>query len=244
MKSIYLVVPCFNEASRLKVERFQDLASQLRKSDIDVTICFVDDGSTDETPILLSSILAEKTLHVEVLRSDANHGKAEAIRLGLLNSSSKIHDLVGYMDSDFAIPEDAVVKFVRTCFLFPEREIFLASRIRLAGGRIIRKTQRHFTGRLVAAVVRRKLHFQIYDSQCGLKLFQQTEALERSLGHAFRYRWMVDLELLLRVHRYRGLDLNDFVLEVPIYFWEDVSGSKVTLLAAIKETLSVMFLRA
>ena len=44
MPDVCLVVPCFNEASRIRLDDFLDLA---RAADVD--LLFVDDGSTDHT---------------------------------------------------------------------------------------------------------------------------------------------------------------------------------------------------
>jgi GT2 family glycosyltransferase len=72
--SVCLVVPCFNEQTRLAIDQVRALAADER-----VSIVFVDDGSTDGTLELLRSIERE-TSRVMVIALPHNVGKGEAVR--------------------------------------------------------------------------------------------------------------------------------------------------------------------
>ena len=72
-----IVVPCYNEASRLDTERVAAFAVRPGAS----LLC-VDDGSTDATARLLEELAARSAGRVGVLRLTSNRGKANAVRAG------------------------------------------------------------------------------------------------------------------------------------------------------------------
>ena len=55
------------------------------------------------------------------------------------------------------------------------KEVVFASRIQLIGNGIKRKFFRHFIGRIFATCVSLLLKIQIYDTQCGAKLFSKKD---------------------------------------------------------------------
>jgi glycosyltransferase involved in cell wall biosynthesis len=73
------IVPCFNEA-----ERVADVLSVLSNSENINRIIFIDDGSTDG-----SSVVAKEFKKTNVIRLKKNHGKSEAVRIGLEHVNSK-----------------------------------------------------------------------------------------------------------------------------------------------------------
>jgi len=73
-----IVVPCFNEETRIETSRFRQLLSLVPK----VRILFVNDGSTDRTLRVLEDFAATEPDRVSVLSLPANSGKGEAIRCG------------------------------------------------------------------------------------------------------------------------------------------------------------------
>ena len=72
-KTIWLIVPCYNEATRLPREEFRRFAAAERG----VRFLFVDDGSTDGTAQLVTDLAAE--IGGTALILPANSGKAEAV---------------------------------------------------------------------------------------------------------------------------------------------------------------------
>ncbi|MBX7074878.1 MAG: glycosyltransferase [Pirellulales bacterium] len=77
-----LVIPCYNEARRLRLNAF---ASHL-KTDRSTRFLFVDDGSTDETAAMLADFCRERGSQCRLLRLTRNGGKAEAVRQGMLSA--------------------------------------------------------------------------------------------------------------------------------------------------------------
>jgi len=209
-----IVVPCFNEAMRLPVEEL------LRHATSDLRFLFVDDGSTDATPEVLAS-LAASSAHCEVVTLDANVGKAEAVRRGLVRALATGADIVGYFDADLATPLDEIPR-METHFADLAVIAVTGARVQLAGADIERHSFRHYTGRIFATAAALTLGTAYYDTQCGAKLFRAGPAIAEALSEPFHSAWFFDVELLGRI---LGLGV---IREHPLRRWRDVGGSKVS----------------
>lgn len=222
-----LVVPCYNEAARLPVADFE---SFLRKSP-DVSIVFVDDGSTDRTPERLLEVAGVAPERVEILTLPANVGKAEAVRTGLLRALDLEPSYVGYWDADLATPLSALLQFRDLLEERPPLDLVLGARVVLLGRRIERRPLRHYLGRAAATAIALVLGLRVYDTQCGAKLFRVTPALSRLLAEPFAARWIFDVEILARLIAERGGpgSAAELICEHPLEVWTDVPGSKIRL---------------
>ena len=219
-----IVVPCYNEELRLPVDQFQRF---LRESQ--VRFIFVGDGSRDKTLDLLESLRAGQQDRVFVLRSPANQGKAEAVRMGFNFALDQNADYIGYWDADLATPLDAIPQFMAVYAARPDLDMVFGSRVKLLGRHVQRRTGRHYLGRVFATVVSVMLHLPIYDTQCGAKIFRVRPETRGLTGESFRTRWVFDVELLARYIRQQGsADLAaQRIYEFPLDVWEDIGGSKV-----------------
>src|SRR5438270_535860 len=91
-----LVVPCFNEARRLDLEKFRRFLAECAE----VRLFFVDDGSRDDTLKVLRGFQQEQEQRVQVLTHRLNQGKAEAVRTGILFALSHFQqEMIGYWDA-------------------------------------------------------------------------------------------------------------------------------------------------
>ena len=96
LKTLELIVPCFNEGNVLELF-FNEVSPVLnRLSDYDYRYIFVNDGSTDKTLAVLKS-LAKKDSRVKYVSLSRNFGKEAAMLAGLSRSSA---DYVGIIDAD------------------------------------------------------------------------------------------------------------------------------------------------
>ena len=219
-----LVVPCYNEELRLRADQFLRF---LRESQ--VRFIFVDDGSRDKTLDRLESLRKDHPDRVFVLRSPANQGKAEAVRMGFNFALDQNADYIGYWDADLATPLDAIPQFMAVFAARPDLDMVFGSRVKLLGRHVQRRTGRHYLGRVFATVVSVMLHLPIYDTQCGAKIFRVRPETRGLTGESFRTRWVFDVELLARYIRQQGsADLAaQRIYEFPLDVWEDIGGSKV-----------------
>jgi dolichyl-phosphate beta-glucosyltransferase len=224
-----IVVPCYNEEHRLPVDQFLRF---LRESQ--VSFVFVDDGSRDKTLDRLESLRQAHEDRVFVLRSPANQGKAEAVRMGFnfaLDTFARKQDAdyVGFWDADLATPLGAIPQFMAVFAEKPDLDMVFGSRVKLLGRHVQRRTSRHYLGRVFATVVSVMLQLPVYDTQCGAKIFRVGPETRRLTADPFRTRWVFDVEILARYIRQLGSPkiAAQRIYEFPLDVWEDVGGSKV-----------------
>ena len=237
-----LVVPCYNEELRLRRSAFVDYATTRPW----VTFLFVDDGSTDATSAVLAEIQSLLPSQSVVLRLDVNKGKAEAVRRGILGALEGRPDLVGYWDADLSTPLEALDDFGALLAKRPDVEVVLGSRVMLLGRDIRRNPLRHYLGRVFATAASVVLDLPVYDTQCGAKLFRQTDAVSRVFAEPFSSSWIFDVEVLAR---YMSLETppgelprRSRVYELALPAWHDVPGSKLRpwdFIKAMSELLSI-----
>ena len=224
---LVLVVPCYNEASRLRAPDFLDFAARRPA----VRFLFVDDGSVDGTMAVLERMVQQAPAAIFAMRLEKNQGKAEAVRRGLLDATGKGPALVGFWDADLSTPLSAIDDFLSVAVKLPSVELILGSRVLLMGRDIRRRTSRHYLGRIFATAASLALDLPVYDTQCGAKVFRATDALRRVLGTPFRSPWIFDVEILAR---YLALPVDDGggprrsrIYELTVPAWHDVPGSKL-----------------
>lgn len=224
---VALVVPCFNEAGRLDTESFGSFARERPW----LRLLFVDDGSRDATVERLEGLVRALPMG-ELLALPTNRGKAEAVRQGTLRALAGGAASVGFWDADLATPLEELDGMRAALLERPTLELVLGSRVQLLGHCIERHTGRHYFGRIAATIVSQLLTLRVYDTQCGAKLFRATPAVCEVFARPFLTRWEFDVEILARwlIHqRARGApDPEGRLLEIPLWCWRDVSGSRIT----------------
>ena len=97
---VTLIIPVYNAEATL-TETLQSLSAQ-RFHDFDLV--FVDDGSTDRTPELLRTFVAESGIQCQIVRQE-NRGVAAARNRGLEAATG---DYVGFVDADDRMEPDAL----------------------------------------------------------------------------------------------------------------------------------------
>ena len=231
MQTTVIVVPCYDEAERLRTDELLHALDQWPW----LSFVLVDDGSRDRTRQVLEGLAAERPDRIRVVALDRNRGKAEAVRLGVLEATQGDVWAFGYWDADLATPLDELPRLV-AALADGEALVALGSRVRLLGRAIDRRAQRHYIGRVYATLVSLILGLEVYDTQCGAKVFRNHAQTRRLFEEPFATRWSFDVELLLRLleaERAGGVtSLRRVCREVPLERWEDVPGSKLGLSSA------------
>lgn len=226
MADTVVVVPCYNEAARLRVDAFrQSLADDARTD-----FLFVNDGSSDNTAAILSDFCATTAGRCRLLDLNPNLGKAEAVRQGLLAALDTPAPFVGFWDADLATPLPAIGELRQVLDATSSIDWVFGSRVQLLGRRIERLRSRHYLGRVWATGVSLMLGLPIYDTQCGAKLFRASDELRRVLAEPFITRWVFDVELIARLivaRRDGGAAVERAIYELPLREWRDVDGSKL-----------------
>lgn len=240
MSKTHLIIPCYNEATRLP----GDAVIEFLDGCADVDVCFVNDGSRDDTIGVLQRLRARNPGRIDVVDPGFNQGKGNAVRSGILHVlRSASPDFVGYWDADLATPLFEVNRFLGIFGGQPRWQLLCGSRVSRLGASIQRKWYRHYLGRVFATMASLAIGAPAYDTQCGAKLFRR-ELAESVFAEPFLSRWCFDVEILARVfRRVAASDAAGVVLEVPLERWQDEPGSKVTLRHAVRMFVDLLVIR-
>ena len=226
MSTCIVVVPCFNEAARLDVEAFAAFTGRA-----DAHFLFVDDGSSDDTLRVLRELESQCPSRIRVHALPSNVGKAEAVRLGLLEACRSRPTYVAFWDADLATPLDDIVPFTQLLDARPDIEMVFGSRVNLLGRAVHRRLLRHYVGRVFATAAAAVLGIGIYDTQCGAKMFRVSDRFVAQLQEPFIGGWIFDVEMIAReIDSRRGTNLPrtaTIIYEFPLTVWRDVAGSKI-----------------
>lgn len=231
MPSVLLVVPCYNEAARLDRDAFVAFVA----AHPHVRVLFVDDGSSDGTGALLAELAARAPARLAATSLPSNCGKAEAVRQGFLRAfaAEPAPDLVGFWDADLATPLGDVDEFARVLAGRDQLLAVFGARVNLLGRSVKRRLVRHYVGRVFATAASALLRLPIYDTQCGAKLFRNTELVRSLFAAPFVSRWIFDVEIIARLcdalAARGGPRPHDVIFEFPLLVWRDVAGSKLRL---------------
>jgi len=217
-----LVIPCFNEESRLP-HTLSEVLGHLRACAYSWELIIVDDGSEDCTAAIARE--AAQDLRVRLLPLE-HHGKAAAVRAGVAGSRG---GMIVFTDADLSTPVhyvDDAVKLLRT-----DWDVVIGTREGKGARRLGEPVYRHMMGRLFNYLVQLLAVRGISDTQCGFKGFRSNVARDL-FSRALLYRDVstvvrgplvtgFDVELLF-LARHRGYRLA----QLPVT-WTHVPGSKV-----------------
>ncbi len=219
-----VVIPCYNEASRLDTEAFHAFSERHN----DYAFCFVNDGSTDRTEDVLAAMCEQKPDRFIYLNLSQNSGKGEAVRHGLIRICADF-DLqsVGYLDADLSTSLVEYDKLNVTLLSSKYRAVF-GSRIKRMGAHIDRSTGRHILGRFFATLIGNLTSLPFYDTQCGAKVFEP-ELLVGILDESFISKWLFDVEIILRLKNKFSVTIACDILEQPLKEWIEKGESKIKM---------------
>lgn len=237
-EEVVIVVPCFNEAARLDPNAFLLFLSSVSRA----RICFVDDGSSDDTRSILDDMAARGGGRINVISHDTNRGKATAVRSGMIFGSETDAAIIGFLDADLATPLGQVL-LITEAFANPTIRVAIGVRGRAPG--VQRAPLRRLIQHLFAAVNSLWLNHKFEDTQCGAKFFRRDFNLKTVFGTPFLSRWLFDLEVLLRYQATIGGEqpFVGWLAQVPLERWSEQPGSHVvgmSYLHAVREFISLM----
>lgn len=219
MPKTAIIIPCFNEEKRLDKLKVKELSKLYN-----IDIYFTNDGSTDKTQQLINEIclLIPNCFSINY---NKNEGKSAAIYKSIneINVKNK-YDYIGYFDADFSTPSKQLVNMIN--YIETNNSAFIfASRIKTLNALIVRKTHRHIIGRTILTIINLKHRLNIYDTQCGCKIFSKN-IINEGFKDPFRTKWLFDVEVFIRL---KNKQLLHSGIEFPIYQWTDVEGSKLKM---------------
>ena len=156
-----LIIPCYNEASRLSRERVKNASTANQ-------IVLVNDGSTDTTRKVIKQIIAdagESSPSITLVDLPDNLGKGNAIREGILYAleNSDAH-YFGIVDADLSAPLSEIERFVDLA-KSSNNLIIQGSRINLSPAAVGQPYIRRILGKIGSLMIAKILQLDINDTQ-------------------------------------------------------------------------------
>jgi dolichyl-phosphate beta-glucosyltransferase len=234
-KKFAVIVPCYNEATRLPFDDFLAFA----KNNNDVLICFVNDGSKDATLEVLNKLKALSS-NIEVYDMPANGGKSEAVRNGMLYVHQNYKaTYIGFLDADLATTAEEWLQMAK---YGEQNKVFgavVGSRIQRLGANIVRDDNRSILSSIIKKFIKIILKTPFQDTQCGAKIFNRN-IVPSLFSTPFMTPWLFDVEIFLRLQsKFGKTALPKGVLEYPLLNWTEIGGSKLKLKDSIKIPLQL-----
>lgn len=243
-----IVIPCYNEVSRLKVmldEAVEFISTDnLLKDKVEFLI--IDDGSKDDTFNYALNLAYEYKLKPGIFRAvklAENRGKGGAVTHGLQLTRGKYSI---FADADGASKFSDVTKLIRGIEKYQKvangKEVpvvAVGSRAHMVNTDSVVK--RSFIRNFLMYSLHTLLYIfgirEVKDTQCGFKLFNKS-AIREIFPYMHNERWIFDVEVLIIAIR-----KSIIVEEIPIS-WHEVSGSKVDLAVdSINMAIDLMVIR-
>ncbi|MGE3798910.1 MAG: glycosyltransferase [Thermomicrobiales bacterium] len=224
-----LVVPCYNEASRLKLSAFDNYLAGCSTS----SILFVDDGSKDQTADVIGEFCRSHPDRTQLMSLPQNSGKAEAVRLGLLAAADTDAECVGFWDADLATPLEAAREFAHVLTRCPDVHVVWGTRLPLLGRAIERHPVRKLLGKVFSGCSAIATGLPIQDALCGAKMFRNGPLFRDLFGMPFQSRWIFDVEILIRLRALANskyeLPIDSILFEFPLEQWQEIGGSRLRM---------------
>ncbi len=230
-KRYAIIVPCYNEESRFPFSDFLSFA----RSNPDVLLCFVNDGSKDNTLAVLRGIQIESPNNISVYSLKKNSGKSEAVRQGMLYMHKNFNaSLLGFLDADLATKPEEWLQMAKHKEQYPRFGAIVGSRIQRLGADINRNDNRSLLSGVVKKFIRIILKSGFQDTQCGAKIFHKN-LVPFLFSKPFKTPWLFDVEIFLRLQQKFGRStLQKGVLEFPLMHWSEIGDSKLKLKDSVK----------
>ena len=214
------VIPCFNEASRLRMLEPEYKAFVESKS-AETEIIFVNDGSNDETSTVLNEWKRNwKGATIRTREYMDNQGKGFALQQGVPETNG---DYVIILDADLST-SFSMFYILENQGLKPETCYFGDRVLGHKQGMVDAKPHRRILGDVFKWIVSAITGLPVIDTQCGFKVFPG-ELARNVFGKIKENGFAYDVELYLLLKK-----MNVPVIQVPVN-WVHREGSHLGLLS-------------
>lgn len=227
MSFLSIVVPAYNEESRLPATLRALLGYLDREYPGRYEILIVDDGSSDRTAACAEQVAVGRP-EVRLLRNPGNRGKGYAVRHGMLEARG---EWALFTDADLSAPIEELGKLWEAV---RREQAAIAFGSRALNRSLIGVHQpwwREWAGRVFNLVMRLLVGLPYRDTQCGFKLFRR-DAVQAIFPRQRIERFGFDVEVL-----YLARKLGFKAVEVPVR-WNHAEGTRVSML---RDSLDMFF---
>jgi glycosyltransferase involved in cell wall biosynthesis len=232
-KEVGIVIPCYNEEKRLKIDDFRKFLNSHNQH----LLCFVNDGSSDNTIGVLDRLRKEFSSQVIIVDCIKNLGKAGAVRAGVnyLKNKNNIN-YIGFLDADLSTDFDDFLNILDV-IKSSQFKIVSGSRIIRMGANIVKESSRGIISKSINLMICWILGMNFQDTQCGAKVMTKDMA-EAAFRKPFLTRWLFDVEIFMRMKVLYGKDrVNEYICEQPLKRWIHAEDSKLSM----KDSFKIIF---
>lgn len=219
IRELTIVFPLFNEGKRLK-KTFLQIKNFKRKIKKKIEIIFVDDGSIDNSNILINKFkneVSSKNFLIKIRKLKKNMGKGYALKTGVKMSSL---NWILTTDIDLSVSLFQILVWEKS-YNFKSNEVIFGSRNHKKS-KVTKNFFRFFLGKIFNFLVDNILNISLLDTQCGFKLYKKSTAKKIFLNLT-DYSFTHDLELAL-ICRNKKIK----IVELPVK-WVHEKGSRINL---------------
>ncbi|WP_281989602.1 response regulator [Aquimarina aggregata] len=225
-----VVIPCYNEETRILSKEFTDFTH----SNLGYHLCFVNDGSTDNTLEVLKKLSEGREDNISVYNCEKNGGKGEAVRQGVLHLAKDPQlDYIGYLDADLSTDFkdfDDLVKTIESS----KFKIVSGSRMSRMGANITKESARKIISKTINLIIRNILSMSFNDTQCGAKIMDR-EIVNEMFREKFITKWLFDVEIFMKMRKFYGKEKAiSYICEQPLKRWIHADGSKLSMKDSVK----------
>ncbi len=227
---IGVVIPCYNEEERLLSDDFKRFVNK----NLGYHLCFVNDGSKDNTLEVLKALRRGNEDHISIYDCEKNGGKAEAVRLGMLHLAEQSQfDYIGFLDADLSTDFADFQDLVKT-ISNSDYQVVSGSRISRIGADITKESARKVISMSINFIIRKTLGMEFRDTQCGAKIMTR-KVVEDTFQKKFLTKWLFDVEIFMRMRNIYGLkEAQAMLCEKPLNRWIHADGSKLSFKDSLK----------
>jgi glycosyltransferase involved in cell wall biosynthesis len=210
-----IIIPCFNEAHRLNINQFRIYLNDYT----DFHLCFVNDGSQDETLSMLNKFQKEFSDRITVIDMKKNQGKSAAIRAGVrYYYSNKNVSYIVYLDADLSSDYENFNELLEK--LKKENKLNIVFDSRNKGNQNIR---RDFLRKLFSILIVSLLHLNFktpFESMTyELRNFKRSYVTVLS-SSTFTSAWIVTYDLLAELKNYyKKKNILNYLINILSIQW-------------------------
>jgi glycosyltransferase involved in cell wall biosynthesis len=207
---ISIVIPCYNSGYYIS-DNLNKIYTFLKKRKINSEIICINDGSTDDTLLVLKKL--KKKFNIKIIKNKKNTGKSFSIIKGIVNSKYKNIILI---DSDISY-----FKYLELLIFYLQKgyDLIIANR-RLPKSRLLIRDKlkiyqllRLTIGKIIGKLIELTLNTNVYgDTQAGLKAFRIPRNFKNK--KFISKRFFFDIEL---IHFFRKANLK--IKCIPVRFF-------------------------
>src|SRR5271156_2082508 len=226
-----IVIPAYNESARIE-HALDRVLSCVAEQGWDAEVLVVDDGSTDDTAVIVQRWMT-KHPRLHLVKNPGNKGKGYSVRNGLLQAAG---DVVMFTDADLSAPMEEAERLIAA--IAGGADVAIGSRWMDRTRQTIQQPlYRQFFGRCFNWITRTVMGLPFKDTQCGFKAFRRPAA--QVIFRLQRIeRWGFDPEILFIARK-----LRYSVREVPVSWGHDERSRISYLKDGLKMLEEMVYIR-